>query len=197
VTGQGQVLGYVRVSSADQNDARQRAAIGKVDRLFVDQISGSKLDRPGLAECLRYVRHGDVLRVASMDRLARSVTDLQRLVDQVLAQGAAVTFVREGQTYAGDTDPVSRLMLQLLGAVAEFERAIIRERQAEGIRLAKLAGKYAGRRAALSQDQLTRARELIAEEVPKTRVAAALGVHRSTLYRALANSETPRTEAPN
>jgi DNA invertase Pin-like site-specific DNA recombinase len=185
---QGQIVGYVRVSSSDQHAARQLDAIGKVDRIFEDQVSGgSRVDRSGLAACLAYVRAGDVLRVASMDRLARSLTDLQQIVDEVLDKGAAVEFVKERQTYAaGQGDSMGRLLLQLLGAFAEFERALIKERQAEGIRLAKAAGRYAGRRPSLTDEQVAAAREQVRQGVPKTRIAAALGVDRSTLYRALA-----------
>lgn len=184
----GQTVGYARVSSTDQNLARQLEAIGPVDRLFQDKVSGgSRANRAGLAECLGYVRAGDVVRVASMDRLARSLIDLQQLVDEILTNGASVHFIKEGQTYsAASDDSTSRLMLQILGAFAEFERRLIRERQAEGIRIAKAAGKYRGRAKTLNLDQLERAQDLMEQGVPKTRIAAHLGVNRSTLYRALA-----------
>ena len=140
----------------------------------------------GLADCLAYLRDGDVLRVASMDRLARSLVDLQQIVDEVLAKGASVHFVKENQTYsAATTDSLSRLMLQVLCAFAEFERNLIRERQAEGIRIAKAAGKYRGRDKALTPAQVDEARTLIANGTPKTIVATRFGVNRSTLYRAL------------
>lgn len=117
---QGQVVGYVRVSSEQQNLARQLDSIGEVDRLFQDKVSGgSRAARVGLAECLRYIRHGDTVRVASMDRLARSLVDLQQIVDEILQKGAAVQFVKEGQTYSPSTDDsMSRLLLQILGAFA-------------------------------------------------------------------------------
>ena len=183
----GQVVGYVRVSSSHQNLARQLESIGAVNRMFQDTVSGrSRADRIGLVECLRYIRDGDTVRVASMDRLARSLIDLQQIVDEILEKGAAVHFIKEGQTYspAGD-DSTSRLLLQLLGAFAEFERNLIRERQAEGIAIAKKAGKYKGRARSLSPEQVQAARDQIAAGVPKTRIAHDLGVNRSTLYRAL------------
>lgn len=192
----GQTVGYVRVSSEGQNLARQTESICGVDRLFQDKVSGgSRADRVGLAECLAYVRTGDTVRVASMDRLARSVVDLQQLVDEILAKGASVHFVKENQTYSPTgEDSMSRLLLHVLGAFAEFERNLIRERQAEGIRLAKAAGKYRGRARSLTDAQVLEARAQIAAGVPKTRVATTLGVNRATLYRALTRTEP--TSAP-
>ncbi len=191
MTPHGQTVGYVRVSSADQNLARQLEAIGQVDRTFEDQVSGgSRTHRHGLADCLRYVREGDTVRVASMDRLARSLIDLQQLVDEITAKGASVHFIKENLTYhAGDTEPMSKLMLQILGSFAEFERNLIRERQAEGIRIAKAAGKYKGRPAVLTPEQVASAKERIDAGVPKARVAADLNVNRSTLYRALSTPD--------
>lgn len=191
MTTQGQVIGYARVSSSDQNLARQLEALGKIDRLFQEQVSGgTRKDRVGLQECLAYVRDGDTVRVASMDRLARSLTDLQQLVDEITAQGATVHFMKENQTYStSETDSMSRLLLQILGAFAEFERNLIRERQAEGIRIAKAEGRYRGRAYALTAEQLENAREQIAAGISKTRVAAGLGVDRTTLSRGLTRLE--------
>ncbi|ROR53346.1 DNA invertase Pin-like site-specific DNA recombinase [Luteococcus japonicus] len=184
---QGQVVGYVRVSSEQQNLARQLESIGEVDRFFQDKVSGgSRSARVGLAECLRYIRDGDTVRVASMDRLARSLVDLQQIVDEILQKGASVQFVKEGQTYSPSTDDsMSRLLLQILGAFAEFQRNLIRERQAEGIAIAKANGRYKGRAQSLSPAQIESAKELNAQGIPKTRIAREFGVNRSTLYRAL------------
>ncbi|WP_233572977.1 MULTISPECIES: recombinase family protein [unclassified Frondihabitans] len=185
-----QTVAYVRVSSTDQNLSRQLEAIGPVDRVFEEKVSGgSRTDRTALAECIRYVRDGDVVRVASMDRLARSLRDLRDIVDEIARKGATVMFVKEQQTYGRDAeDAMGQLMLNLLGAFAEFERSLIRERQAEGIRIAKAAGKYLGRAKKLTPEQVDDARELIATGVPKTVVARKLGVDRATLYRALAGT---------
>lgn len=121
-----------------------------------------------------------------MDRLARSTIDLQQIVDEFVAKGARVEFVHEGQSYSRDeNDPSGRLMLQILGAFAEFERNLIRQRQAEGIRLARAAGKYRGRSKSLSPEQVASAAQQIGAGVPKARVAREFGVDRSTLYRAL------------
>lgn len=193
----GQTVGYARVSSTDQNLARQLEAIGKVDRLFHDKITGkSRADRNGLRDCLAYIRDGDTVLVASMDRLARSLIDLQQIVDEILTKGASVTFIKEKQSYSrANHDPMGRLLLQILGSFAEFERNLIRERQAEGIKLAKEAGKYTGRRRALTPDQVVHAREQIALGVPKAHIARQLGVDRTTLYRTLATgSASSRAE---
>lgn len=197
MTPRGLTVGYVRVSSADQNLARQLDALGPVDRLFEDKVSGgSRTDRHGLNDCLRYIRDGDTVRVASMDRLARSLADLQQIVDDILTKGARVHFIKENQTYtpAGD-DPMSRLLLHILGAFAEFERNLIRERQAEGIRIAKAAGKYRGRTRSLTPGQVATARTQLEQGVPKARIARDLGVDRSTLYRALSrDDQTPASD---
>lgn len=186
-----QAVGYVRVSSDDQNFARQIEAIGDVDRIFSDKVSGGSRDsRVALDECIKYIRDGDVVRVASMDRLARSLRDMRDIIDEVVAKGATVHFVKEGQTYSPDTkDALSQLMLHMLAAFAEFERALIRERQAEGIRIAKAEGRYRGRTRKLTLEQLDEARNLISSGVPKAEVARRYGVDRSTLHRALVGSE--------
>lgn len=183
-----QTVAYVRVNSIDQNLDRQLDTIGDVDRVFEEKISGgARLDRLALVDCIGYVRDGDTVRVASMDRLARSLGDLRDIVDEITAKGASVEFVKEQQTYRRDTDDaIGRLMLNLLGAFAEFERTLIRERQREGIRIAKAAGKYKGHSRKLTDEQISEARRLISTGVPKTAVARGLGIDRTTLYRMLA-----------
>ncbi|KGF18013.1 recombinase family protein [Corynebacterium freneyi] len=179
----GQVVGYARVSTTDQNLDRQLAEIGDVDRLFAEKVSGASASaRPVLQEMLGYVRAGDTIRVTSPDRLARSTTDLLRLLEDLKAREVNVIFT---STPALNTDSAQGIfMLTVLGAVAELERALIRERQADGIAAAKKRGVY-DRAPALSPDQIVQARERIAAGVPKTTVARDLGVSRMTLYRAL------------
>ena len=135
---------------------------------------------------LQSTADGDELVVASMDRLARSLVDLKQIVGEVTAKGASVEFVHERATYAaGAQDPRADLMLSLLGAFAEFERAIIRERQAEGIAIAKAKGKYKGRKRVLTDEQIAKARARIEAGEGPSAIARELGVGRSTLYRAL------------
>lgn len=183
----GQKVGYARVSSKDQNLERQTAALKKEKcfRIFTDTVSGSSTDRPGLDGALNYVRPGDQLVVMSMDRLARSLIDLHRLVDELTSQDISVKFLKEGQTYSLNSTPIAKLMLGLLGSVAEFERSIIRERQAEGIARAKARGVYKGRAKALSDEQLAQASEWVDAGVPKAEVARRLGIGRTTLYNYL------------
>ena len=183
----GQKIGYARVSSKDQNLDRQLAALKKekVFRVFTDTVSGSSTQRPGLDGALNYVRAGDQLIVVSMDRLARSLIDLHRLVGELTERGVSVKFLKEGQVYSQDSTPVAKLMLGLLGSVAEFERSIIRERQAEGIAKAKARGVYKGRAKVLNEEQIMQAREWVREGIPKAEVARRLGIGRTTLYNYL------------
>ena len=186
----GQKIGYARVSSKDQNLERQTAALKKekVFRIFTDTASGSSTHRPGLDGALNYLRPGDQLIVTSMDRLARSLIDLHRLVGDLTARDVSVKFIKEGQTYSLNSTPLAKLMLGLLGSVAEFERAIIRERQAEGIARAKERGVYKGRAKVLTDEQLAQARVWVGEGVPKAEVARRLGIGRTTLYSYLSQS---------
>ncbi|MFI8592512.1 recombinase family protein [Dietzia maris] len=183
----GQRVAYVRVSAADQNEARQLEVVGVCDRVYVEKESGrSRAGREKLAECIGYLRDGDELVVASMDRLARSLVDLKQIVGEITSKGASVEFVHERAIYAaGAQDPRADLMLSLLGAFAEFERAIIRERQAEGIAIAKAKGKYKGRKRVLTDEQIGKARDRVAGGEGPSVIARDLGVGRSTLYRAL------------
>lgn len=188
-TPKGQRFAYLRVSSTDQNLARQRAMIGDVDKEFIDELSArSRAHRPGLDNCIDYLRDHDELYVASIDRLARSLVDLRGIIDQITAKGASVHFLKENLTFSKETtDPRDTLMLSILGSFAEFERSIIRERQAEGIALAKKAGKYKGRKRAISPEDLEKARQRVAAGESKVSIAKDLGVGRATLYRALSD----------
>lgn len=183
----GQKVSYLRVSSADQNLARQRDTIGMVDQEFSDHISArSRSNRQGLTDCINYLRAGDTLHVASIDRLARSLVDLKELINQITDKGASVRFIKENLEFSTtNPDPRATLMLGVLGSFAEFERAIIKERQAEGIALAKKAGKYKGRKKALSPAQVEQAHQRVKAGESKVAIAQDLGIGRATLYRAL------------
>lgn len=179
----GQTVGYVRVSAADQNEQRQLEAIGDVDRLFLEKVSAKNIDdRAQLRELLAYVRDGDTVRVKSPDRLARSTRDLLDLIKQLQETNVAVEFI-DNPALNTDT-PQGEFMLTILAAVAQLERATIRERQAEGIAIAKKKGVY-NRAPKLTPDQIKQAREQIELGVPKAKIARDLEVSRQTLYDAL------------
>jgi len=183
----GQKVGYARVSTGEQNLDRQVAQLKaeKVFTYFTDKRSGGSRERPGLDEAMRYVRAGDQLVFTSMDRCARSLIDLHSIVEELVQRGVSVKFIKEGQTYSKDSTPVAKLMLGLLGAVAEFERSIIRERQAEGIARAKKRGVYKGRARVLTEDQVAQARQWVELGVPKAEIARRLGIGRTSLYNYL------------
>ena len=185
----GQKIGYVRVSSVDQNDARQLD--GRVlDKIFTDKASGKDVHRPQLQALLSHVREGDHVYVHSMDRLSRSLKDLQEVVELLTARGVAVEFCKEnlkferpGNNSGGHTAAYSKLLLQMLGAVGEFERALIRERQREGIAIAKTKGVYKGRKSGLNAEMKLKLREMIASGISKTEIAKNLAISRASVYQ--------------
>jgi len=179
--GQGQRVGYVRVSAEHQNTARQLDGV-EVNKVFEEKISGKNLDRPQLEAMLAYVREGDEVVVHSMDRLARNLDDLRRLVKSLTSKGVKVTFEKESMTFTGDDSAMSTLMLSMMGAFAEFERSLILERQREGIAIAKAAGKYKGRKPALTQEQADQLRTKALAGEKKAVLAREFGISRETLY---------------
>lgn len=178
----GQVVGYVRVSSVDQNTERQREDEEGLDRVFIDKVSGKDADRPQLQAALEYLREGDTLQVHSMDRLARNLDDLRRIVRELTGRGVAVRFIKESLTFTGDDSPMAVLLLSVMGAFAEFERSLIRERQREGIAIAKEKGVYKGRKAKLTDEQVVNLKERAAAGEVKAAIARDLGISRETLY---------------
>lgn len=183
VEHKGQVVGYVRVSATDQNEARQLEAMGTVDRLFQEKKSGKDAQsRPELQKMLEYVRGGDKIRVKSPDRLARSTTDLLGLAEQLKSKSVALEFI-DNPALNTDT-PQGEFMMTILAAVAQLERQVILERQAEGIVIAKKNGVY-NRGPKLSPEQVEDARTRVELQVPKAVIARELGVSRSTLHAAL------------
>ena len=177
----GQRIGYQRVSTVDQNTDRQLDGV-ELNKVFTDKASGKDTNRPELARAIEYAREGDTLVVHSMDRLARNLEDLRRTVRELTGQGVKVEFAKENLTFAGDDSPMNTLLLSMLGAVAEFERSMILERQREGIALAKAAGKYKGRKASLSQTQASELRERLGKGESITALATEYGVSRQTVY---------------
>lgn len=179
-------IAYRRVSSTDQNTARQLDGM-TFDTEYEDRVSGGTRNRPALLEALKYCRKYDTLVVHSMDRLARNLGDLLALVQELNAKGVAVEFVKEHLTFTnGKSDPMAVLMLQVMGACAEFERSMIRERQREGIAIAQAAGKYKGRPKALTAAQIAEIRAKVASKSDNiSDLAEEYNVSRQTLYTAL------------
>ncbi|MEO8991542.1 MAG: recombinase family protein [Nitrosospira sp.] len=179
-----QRIGYIRVSSLDQNAERQLDGI-ELDKVFTDQASGKDTNRPQLQAALHHVRIGDTLVVHSMDRLARNVEDMLRLVREMNNVGVSVEFIKENMSFtAGSDDPRSTLMFTMLSAFAQFERSLIKERQREGIALAKAKGTvYKGRKPALNAERIAQLREQVATGANRTKLAKAFGISRETLYQ--------------
>ena len=177
----GQRIGYVRVSSVDQNTERQLDAV-QLDRTFTDKASGKDTNRPQLQAALAHLRDGDVLVVHSMDRLARSLPDLRKIVKELTAKGVAVEFVKESLTFTGEDSPMAKLLLNMLGAVAEFERDLIKERQREGIAIAKKKGVYKGRKPKLTSERVTELRARVEAGEKRAALAREFGISRETLY---------------
>ena len=180
----GQRVGYVRVSSFDQNPERQLEQV-QVDKVFTDKASGKDTQRPQLDALLAFVREGDTVVVHSMVRLARNLDDLRRLVQKLTQRRVRIEFVKEHLTFTGEDSPMANLMLSVMGAFAEFERALIRERQREGIALAKQRGAYRGRKKALSPEQAAELRQRPAAGEQKATLAREFGISRETLYQYL------------
>lgn len=175
-------IGYRRVSTEDQSLDRQD--LGECDKVFEEKLSGANAsNRPALQELINFSREGDEVVVFSIDRLARDLRDLQSIVTTLTEKDVAVTFLTERLTFSNSaTDPLSVLQLQLMGAFAQFERAIIRKRQAEGIAKAKSRGVYKGRPPKIEKSKIV---ELRAAGVSPTKIARDLGVSRASVYRAI------------
>jgi len=180
----GQRVGYQRVSSLEQNPARQLEGI-PLDQTFIDRLSGKDVDRPQLTEMLRFVRAGDTVTVHSLDRLARNLVDLRRIVSDLTGRGVRVEFLKEQLSFTGEDNAMAQLLLSVMGAFAEFERSLIRERQREGVALAKARGAYRGRKRTLTDEQIIDLRERVAAGEPKARLAREFGISRETVYQYL------------
>jgi DNA invertase Pin-like site-specific DNA recombinase len=181
-------VGYRRVSSVDQNLARQLEGV-EVDKVFEDKLSGKDRNRPQLVAALQFVREGDTIVVHSMDRLARNLADLLAIVKDLNRRGVGVEFIKERLIFNGDENPMATLQLQMMGAFAQFERALLLERQREGIAIARAAGKYKGRKRALDAEQAGEVRALAMKGVTKAAIAEFFEISRETVYSYLREAE--------
>ena len=180
----GQTFGYVRVSSLDQNTIRQLDG-EQLDRVFMDRASGKDQNRPQLDALIDFARDGDTVLVHSMDRLARNLDDLRAIVRRLTGKKVQVRFVKENLTFTGEDTAMATFLLSVMGAFAEFERALIRERQREGITLAKKAGVYKGRGKALNARQAADLVRRAAAGEAKAALAREFGVSRQAVYQYL------------
>ena len=181
----GKKVGYIRVSTAKQSTERQLSDL-ELDITFTDYASGKDTNRPKLQEMLNYIRDDDIVIVHSMDRLARNLDDLRKIIKTITAKQAQIKFLKEGLEFIGNKSPMSNLMLSLMGAFAEFEHSLIKERQMEGIAKAKARGVYK-REKSLTNEQIANIKQQISRETPtmqvnKTRLAKEFGITRQTLY---------------
>tara|TARA_B100000614_G_scaffold253750_1_gene268102 strand:- start:1969 stop:2571 length:603 start_codon:yes stop_codon:yes gene_type:complete len=177
-------VGYIRVSSVDQNTARQLDGV-HLDKKYIDKMSGANTKRPELIKCLDFVREGDTLHCHSMRRLARNLGDLEKLIDALTSRGVKVHFHTESLIFTGQDDAMARLLLHVIGAVSQFERATIKERQMQGIIQARKAGKHLGRKDKLSLSQKRELIALVDADGDKTKIAEKFGISRPTLYKIL------------
>jgi DNA invertase Pin-like site-specific DNA recombinase len=172
------------VSTLDQNEKCQLD--GQIlDRVFNDKASGRDTSRPELSELLRFARDGDTVVVHSMDRLARNLDDLRSLVQGFTRKGVRVEFIKESLVFTGEDSPMANLMLSVMGAFAEFERSLVRERQRERIALAKQRGAYKGRQKTLTPERAAELVQRAASGVPKSVLASDYGFSRETVYQYL------------
>jgi DNA invertase Pin-like site-specific DNA recombinase len=176
------IVGYARVSTSDQNLDAQLAELEAhgCERIFTDKSTGSNTARAGLADLLEFVREGDTLVVVRLDRFARSLSDLYAMLERLTRQGVSFHCLRQSIDTSTST---GKLTLAILGAVAEFENDLRRERQREGIARAKERGVYKGRKRTVDIAEVVRLR---AEGLTPSMVAQKLGISRTSVYRAIA-----------
>jgi DNA invertase Pin-like site-specific DNA recombinase len=185
----GQQVGYKRVSTQLQDTTRQ-LEWETLDRVFEDKLSGKDTNRPQLQELIQFVRDGDTVVVHSMDRLARNVVDLMNLVETLTVKGVKVRFLKENLTFSGNDDPFSQLMLGVLGSVSAFERNILKQRQSEGIEIAKRNGRFKGRKKGSTKVDSKEVLSRISNGETVTSISKDLGVSRPTIYNYINSSKS-------
>ncbi len=182
----GMRVGYIRVSTLDQKIERQLENI-PLDKSFIDKCSGKDMKREQFEAMMNFVREGDRIIVHSIDRLVRNVDHLRSLVKSLNSRGVHIEFVKENLIFTGEDSPISNLILSILGAIAEFELALIRERQREGIAIARAKGVYSrrGRDRCLKDPEIAQLKLWVSEERPKTWIAKELSISRQSVYKYL------------
>lgn len=181
-------LAYVRVSTAEQNEQRQVEAMKRygIEKYFIEKVSGKDINRPKLQELLEFAREGDTIHIHDFSRLARSTKDLLDIVEQLNKKGVHLVSNKEN---IDSSTPTGRLMLTMIGAINEFERTNLLERQREGIAIAKREGKYKGGKAKTVADFAEHYSRYKTRAITKSALARQLGVSRPTLDRLIAEHE--------
>lgn len=182
----GQIVGYKRVSTVDQNEARQLEG-EELDKVFVDKVSGKDNGRLQLQAMLDYVRDGDVILVHSIDRIGRNLVHIKALIDEITSKGVEIRFVKDNLFFHPQEtrNAMTELTLNMLGSFAQFERDMIKERQREGIAMAKAKGVYKGRKKTLTNKQVSEIKGLVFQGVPKNKIAKEFGISVPTVYRSI------------
>ncbi len=175
-------IGYIRVSSVDQNTERQLLNV-ELDKVFEDKCSGKDVDRPALKQLLEYAREGDVVHCHDISRMARNTEDLLRLVKDFNSDGITLKFHKENFIFDGNDNPMQQLMLTMLGGIYQFERAMILERQREGIAIAKAKGLYKGKQ--INKELHANIKQLFSEGMNKAQIARTIGCARKTVIDVL------------
>lgn len=178
-------IAYVRVSTEEQNEARQREALEKhgIGKWFVDKASGKNTDRPEFLQMMDFVRESDVIYIHDLSRIARSTKDLLELLDTLVQKNVALVSDKES---IDTTTATGKLIVTVIGAINEFERANLLERQREGIAIAKREGKYKGRKNIVVADIGRHYERYMNREVSKAELARELGISRPTLDKLFA-----------
>ena len=188
----GKKIAYIRVSSEGQNTSRQDQQIEElcVDKVFTEKVSGKNIqDRPQFQLLLEYAREDDVIYCADLSRWGRSLIDIKTTITDLTKRGVTVTFLKENLTFSGNDDPMSNLLLGILSSLSEWERAVIKSRQMEGVKIAKEKGIYkerCGRKPKLTEEQIQEVRKRVQAGEKRSDVALAFGVSRQTVYNLVA-----------
>lgn len=177
------IIGYARVSTSGQSLDTQLEALSGCEKIFKEKISGAKDDRPELQALLEFVREGDSVQVTKLDRLARNTRHLLEVSEYLQSKSVALNILNIGINTA---TPTGKLMLTMIGAIATFEREMMLERQAEGIALAKLKGKYRGRKAT-ARNKSQEVIDLVEKGTSKPEISRLLGIGISSIYRIIRN----------
>ena len=189
----GKKIAYIRVSSEGQNTSRQDQQIEElcVDKVFTEKVSGKNIqDRPQFQLLLEYAREDDVIYCADLSRWGRSLIDIKTTITDLTKRGVTVTFLKENLTFSGNDDPMSNLLLGILSSLSEWERAVIKSRQMEGVKIAQEKGIYkerCGRKPKLSEEQMKEVRKRVESGEKRSDVALAFGVSRQTVYNLVAS----------